>query len=588
MNSGGLTASEAVRLPKPRVLVLDGHSRAAVEVLQSLGRHGIAVDIAAEQQDCVAFHSRYALRKLRQPPSHDVGRLTTWIRELDAENGYWLVVPATEFSLLAFQEVHDSDPLRIKAVLPRSPSLRTALDKRRTYELAQELGILHPRTRIVCAGDESPDSLRFPVVLKPSQSTAVIDDAIATVPPIIVRDVLGRKQAIERLKFASEILEQEYVEGSGVGVEMLFQDGKKVWYFVHHRVHEYPLTGGASTYRRSAAPHATLVGIAERLLQRLHWHGVAMVEFRITPNGEPYLMEINPRLWGSLALAIDAGVDFPWGLFQIASGESLNGQPQYRVGYYSRALAEDVQWQVANLRADHKDVSLLTKPRVTALLGMLRPLIGGESWDHFDWRDLGPTAFVLRSLFSRYKTAIGRKMTAIALRKQLMRRHHQVLKEISGNGHRCHTLLFLCYGNICRSPVAQELARRMFSNVQIESAGFHQREGRCCPDNIRRAAGDLGLEMSSFCSKRIGRAQLSKADLILVMDTQNYLQLQLEYPDAAKKTMFLGMFASSPALNITDPYGKSEEETAEVLSRIESAIMGLRQQLFPASQAASN
>ena len=49
------------------VLVLDGHSRAALETLQSLGRAGVQVDLAAEAKDCLAMHSRYVARKLQQP-----------------------------------------------------------------------------------------------------------------------------------------------------------------------------------------------------------------------------------------------------------------------------------------------------------------------------------------------------------------------------------------------------------------------------------------------------------------------------------------------------------------------------------------
>ena len=52
--------------------------------------------------------------------------------------------------------------------------------------------------------------------------------------------------------------------------------------------------------------------LKQELLDELNWHGVAMVEFKVTEDGTPYLMEINTRFWGSLQLAIDAGVDFPY------------------------------------------------------------------------------------------------------------------------------------------------------------------------------------------------------------------------------------------------------------------------------------
>ncbi|HZD95266.1 MAG TPA: hypothetical protein VE133_13485, partial [Candidatus Sulfotelmatobacter sp.] len=79
-----------------RVLVLDGHSRAAIETLQSLGRAGIEVDIAAETADCLAFHSRYASRKLRQPPQNQLLDFHNWLQSEDRERNYELIVPATE------------------------------------------------------------------------------------------------------------------------------------------------------------------------------------------------------------------------------------------------------------------------------------------------------------------------------------------------------------------------------------------------------------------------------------------------------------------------------------------------------------
>src|SRR5262249_54288816 len=148
------------------------------------------------------------------------------------------------------------------------------------------------------------------------------------------------------------VLQQEYVHGHGVGLEFLFDNGRKAWHFAHERLHEFPLTGGASSYRKSIAPPAALLDDAERLLTALSWHGVAMVEFKMDSNGRHQLMEINPRLWGSLALSIDAGIDFPMGLLMLARGWKLPRQPAYHL-QYTRDLGTDLQWLKANLKADH-------------------------------------------------------------------------------------------------------------------------------------------------------------------------------------------------------------------------------------------
>ena len=110
-------------------------------------------------------------------------------------------------------------------------------------------------------------------------------------------------------------------------------------------------------------------------------------------------MEINPRLWGSLALAIDAGVDFPLGLWHLACGTEPPPQPHYRTGFYTRDVNMDFDWLVSNLRADHGDKLLLTKSRLFAIVELLRPLAGRESWDHFDRHDLRVLKRILGSLF---------------------------------------------------------------------------------------------------------------------------------------------------------------------------------------------
>src|SRR4030095_221723 len=106
------------------------------------------------------------------------------------------------------------------------------------------------------------------------------------------------------------------VRGGGVGVEMLVDRGEVVLSFAHERIHELPLTGGGSTYRRAIAMPDALLEDSQKLMRALGWHGVAMVEYR-AHNGDHWLMEINGRFWGSLPLAAYAGVDFPKALAEL-------------------------------------------------------------------------------------------------------------------------------------------------------------------------------------------------------------------------------------------------------------------------------
>jgi predicted ATP-grasp superfamily ATP-dependent carboligase len=128
-------------------------------------------------------------------------------------------------------------------------------------------------------------------------------------------------------------------EGPGYGASFLIDEkGGVKASFIHKRLREYPVTGGASTLRESAR-HDDIRDMALALLKALNWFGVAMVEFKIDPrDGQPKLMEINPRFWGSLSLAVTAGVNFPYLLYRMSRNENFKPVKHYRVGAKCRWL----------------------------------------------------------------------------------------------------------------------------------------------------------------------------------------------------------------------------------------------------------
>ncbi len=392
------------------VLVLDGHSRAAVETVQSLGRAGLEIDVASESFPCAAMHSRYAVRKLRQPLPLDPEAFCRWLRDQDVQRKYELIVPTTETSLTSLRWLSESDSLRGRAVLPGNRALDVALDKMKTWQLGRELGVPAPEVALVSRerGEEAPRN--YPVVLKPLHSKVVVDGNLQTVAAEVIRDEQAYRSQVERWLPHTDLLRQEYILGRGVGAEFLFDRGKKIWHFVHERVHEVPLSGGASSYRRSVAPMPELLADAERILTSLEWHGVAMVEFRVDARGQHWLLEINPRLWGSLALAIDAGVDFPLGLWLLAQGRTIPPQPSYRTNYYTRDLASDLEWFKARIRARHNGSLPSSRSALASMIEILRPLAGRESWDHFDFHDLAPTRAVLADLVAEQMRLLYRKV----------------------------------------------------------------------------------------------------------------------------------------------------------------------------------
>lgn len=559
-----------------RALVLDGHSRAALETLQSLGRAGVQVDISAEGADCLAFHSRYAVKKLRQPSQTCLSDFHLWLREQDQKRNYELIVPATEASLLGLRALAEDDPLRRKAVLPANQALDIALDKEKTRLLAKELGVPVPQSTLISSAvqiGELGQSTQFPLVLKPTHSKIMVAGELRTLAAVVVRNETQRQEQLRRWLPYTPVLQQQYVQGRGVGAEFLFDRGKKIWLFVHERVHEYPLSGGASSYRRSIRPPDVLLRDAEKLLTSLNWHGVAMVEFKMNASGQYWLMEINPRLWGSLALSLDAGVNFPLGLLQLACGQQLLPQPNYKL-VYTRDLRTDLDWLKANLLADPQDPLLLTRSRSFSLLELLRPLTGRERWDHFDWRDLGITWRILGSAFSDQLRPVARRIRSWRTQQRWRRHHKAVLQRLAGSGIP-QKIVFLCYGNICRSPLAAKLAEQKFSGINIESAGFHEPSGRTCPEKMLKIGEAFGVDLSQHRSARVTRQQLLAADLVIAMDLENTSLLKQECPEVLPRTTLLGLFADPASVSIADPYLADEAATRTICDQVRSGIEGL-------------
>jgi predicted ATP-grasp superfamily ATP-dependent carboligase len=140
--------------------------------------------------------------------------------------------------------------------------------------------------------------------------------------------------------------------------------------------------------------------MAQRILDHVGWHGVAMVEFKVTPEGCPYLMEVNPRFWGSLQLAIDAGVDFPWLLYQLASGAPAWPDPGYRTGVRVRWLLGDLDHLYLRLRDEHG-----VRARWQAVSAFLHPLGPQTRHEVNRWGDWRPFVTELW----RYLVGLGRR-----------------------------------------------------------------------------------------------------------------------------------------------------------------------------------
>lgn len=348
---------------RPAVVVLDGSERSALAVVRSLGRAGYPVHVGATSRRSIAGGSRHALSETLLPDPLAAGTgYSTAVRTLVERTGARVLLPVTEAS--AFRVLEQRPQFGETIIpLPPLPVFARICDKIEVLGIAETVGISAPARRAVATRDQlaaAIDGVRFPVVLKPSRS---VSDAGGVRQKLGVTYALTRPEleaAVSNLEAgAFPLMLQQKVEGPGVGIFLLRWGGRTRAAFAHRRLREKPPSGGVSVYRESIPLPADLLARSEALLARFDWEGVAMVEYKLDgETGQPYLMEINGRFWGSLQLAIDAGVDFPRLLLAHALGESEPEVREYRSGVRSRWWWGDFDHLLARLRHSRTALAL--------------------------------------------------------------------------------------------------------------------------------------------------------------------------------------------------------------------------------------
>jgi len=353
------------------VLVVEAQSIGAVAVIRSLGRAGYNVHACATSDDALGLHSRFASRAVRSPDYDSTG-YEDWLQSYVEQNDVACIVPSENLLLRIRDRFDEFSPL-----LPLSADAATVyrgLSKHDVHQAFLGAGpgvAAHlPPTLLWSDGQPLPsasalDALPGPLFIKADgvharrrgQSGAVVraDDT---------RHALAR---LSELKSAyTRLLVQGFVPGRGVGAFFLIWNGEVRARFMHQRLHEVPHTGGNSSLRASHFSEAILDDALARL-RALDWVGVAMLEYRLDDaSGTPWFIEMNGRFWGSLHLALYAGVDFPRILVECFTGRCPAGPPpSWEPGVRARlSVPLDVQHVVSKVR----DPALPVHSKLAALL----------------------------------------------------------------------------------------------------------------------------------------------------------------------------------------------------------------------------
>ncbi len=356
-----------LELKKPVVIILDGNQRSALAATRSLGRKGIEVVVGAEKGRSLASSSRYCKRSFAYPsPESDPPAFLRAVLETTERYVNPVLFPMTDVTVNEILLHRSLFPENVR--IPFSDHLRydALSDKENLFRQAKKLAIPMPETLFSSDFTSHADliseavKMGFPLVVKAAHSRAILSGKYIASSAVYATDPGELETVLGKVPFnRTRCLVQKKIQGPGIGIFLLARHGDVLARFAHRRIREKPPSGGVSVLCESIKPPAEALDAASRLISINGWHGVAMIEFKWDDEeNRPKLIEVNGRFWGSLNLAIRAGVDFPFLLYQLALGERVEGPAEYRIGLKSRWELGDFDHLLIRLTKDPDNPSL--------------------------------------------------------------------------------------------------------------------------------------------------------------------------------------------------------------------------------------
>ncbi len=294
---------------------------------RSLGLHGVEVVTGDEYAMTAASFSRYSIAEFRYPnvtkdPQGFLDALEAAVikhKPTNPDTPYVLMPVHKETYLIARHRERFEPHIRVP--LPDIDHIERVHNKGTLAADAIERGLPVPATWLpttLAEFEAVADEIPLPAFVKLRESAAGVG----------IQKVKTREELIAtfkdfvnhfKLKEGDYPIIQKAVPGEDYCVTALFDRGTLVTSMTYHNLRAFPAEKGAGVLRETVAAPA-MEQITQEILGPLGWHGVAELDFRWDgkPDGQPVLIEVNPRFWGGLIQAVESGWDYPWLLFRLA------------------------------------------------------------------------------------------------------------------------------------------------------------------------------------------------------------------------------------------------------------------------------
>jgi predicted ATP-grasp superfamily ATP-dependent carboligase len=315
-------------------VVITGGDFQALGVLRTFARKGIPV-MVLDSDHCISRYSRFKKRFIRSPKLSDEKSYINFLTDLAKKEGIkgWVIFPNSDEAVYILSKYKNVLEESYRIPTPRWEVIQHLYIKKNTYQLAEKMNIPIPKTYYPGNIEELVRlNLNYPVVIKPSIRDHFYNKVKIKAFLIKNKEKLVRiYQDVCLIIDPSEVLVQEFIPGGPKHLYSFcpfFKDHKVITAIMGRRSRQHPMDFGHASTFVEIVEIPELQEISERFLKAIDFYGIAEVEFMKDPRDGRYkLIEVNPRVWGWHTLAIAAGVDLPFILYQDMIGEEIEVCP---------------------------------------------------------------------------------------------------------------------------------------------------------------------------------------------------------------------------------------------------------------------